>query len=43
MIWDMSENEKFRLDQISNIQNYVIEIGKNLKDLQFNYLISSAI
>jgi hypothetical protein len=39
----MSENEKFRLDQISNIQNYVIEIGKNLKDLQFNYLISSAI
>ena len=43
MILDMSENEKFRLDQISNIQNYVIEIGKNLKDLQFNYLISSAI
>ena len=30
----MSENEKFRLDQISNIQNYVIEIGKNLKELQ---------
>ena len=39
----MSENEKSKLDQISNIQNYVIEIGKNLKDLQFNYLISSAI
>ena len=30
----MSENEKFRLEQINDIQNYVIEVGKNLKELQ---------
>jgi len=29
----MSENEKFRLEQINNIQNYATEVGKNLKDL----------
>ena len=35
-ITDVSENEKFRLDQINNIQNYIIETGKNLKDLHMN-------
>ena len=34
----MSENEKFSLDQINKIQNYVIEVSKNLKDLHLNIL-----
>ena len=34
----MSKNEKFNLDQINKIQNYVIEVGKNLKDLHLNIL-----
>ena len=34
----MSENEKFSLDKINKIQNYVIEVGKNLKDLHLNIL-----
>ena len=29
----MSENEKYELEQINNIQNYATEVGKNLKDL----------
>ena len=29
----MSENEKFSIEQINNIQKYVIELGKNLKEL----------
>jgi hypothetical protein len=29
----MSENEKFSIEQINNIQKYVIEVGKNLKEL----------
>lgn len=34
----MSKNEKFNLDQSNKIQNYVIEVGKNLKDLHLNIL-----
>jgi len=29
----MLENQKFSLEQINNIQNYIIIVGKNLKDL----------
>ena len=32
----MLENEKFSLEQIKNIQNYIIKVGKNLKDLYEN-------
>ena len=34
----MSKNEKFNLDQISNIQNFINEISKNLKDLDSSIL-----
>ena len=34
----MSKNEKFSLDQISNIQNFINEISKNLKDLDSSIL-----
>jgi hypothetical protein len=35
---NMSKNEKFSLDQISNIQNFINEISKNLKDLDSSIL-----
>jgi hypothetical protein len=34
----VSKNEKFNLDQISNIQNFINEISKNLKDLDSSIL-----
>ena len=34
----MSKNEKFSLEQISNIQNFINEISKNLKDLDSSIL-----